>query len=57
MKLTFIYNNRKSFTASNGVGNSLVGSRESEGRPHVSYQKIRTVDGGTVLKKSEAKRS
>lgn len=50
MKLTFIYNNRKSFTASNVVENSLVISRDSEGRPHVSYQKVRTVDGETVLK-------
>lgn len=50
MKLTFIYNNRKSFTASNVVENSLVISRDSEGRPHVSYQKIITVDGTTVLK-------
>lgn len=50
MKLTFIYNNRKSFTASNVVENSLVITRDSEGRPHVSYQKIITVDGATVLK-------
>ena len=50
MKLTFIYNNRKSFTASNVVENSLVITRDSEGRPHVSYQKIITVDGDTVLK-------
>ena len=50
MKLTFIYNNRKSFTASNVVENSLVISRDSEGRPHVSYQKVNTVDGDTVLK-------
>ena len=50
MKLTFIYNNRKSFTASNVVENSLVITRDSEGRPHVSYQKIINVDGATVLK-------
>ena len=50
MKLTFIYNNRKSFTASNVVENSLVITRDSEGRPQVSYQKIITVDGATVLK-------
>lgn len=50
MKLTFIYNNRKSFTASNVVENSLVITRDSEGRKHVSYQKIIAVDGATVLK-------
>ena len=50
MKLTFIYNNRKSFTASNVVENSLVISRDSEGRQHVSYQKVNAVGGDTVLK-------
>ena len=50
MKLTFIYNNRKSFTASNVVESSLVITRDSEGRKHVSYQKVNTVDGDTVLK-------
>ena len=50
MKLTFIYNNRKSFTASNVVENSLVITCDSEGRKHVSYQKVNTVDGDTVLK-------
>lgn len=50
MKLTFIYNNRKSFTASNVVENSLVIARDSEGRPHVSYQRIITVDGAAVVR-------
>lgn len=50
MKLTFIYNNRKSFTASNVVEGSLIITKDSEGRPYVSYQKVNTVDGETVLK-------
>lgn len=49
MKLTFVYNNRKTFTASNVVENSLGISRDSEGRPHVSYQKVITVDSEKIV--------